>query len=99
MIPISFKRHRFSPEIIQHAAWLYTLFTLSFRDVEDLLSERDIDVLNETVRRWFHKFGRMFAGSLRRSRPHACTHWHLDEMVITIRGRKHRLWRTVDNEG
>ncbi|NIA68528.1 IS6 family transposase [Pelagibius litoralis] len=57
MIPIPFKRHRFSPAIIQYAACLYTRFTLSFRDVEDLPSERGIDVSNETVRRWFLKFG------------------------------------------
>jgi len=60
MTPISFKRHRFPPEIIQHAVWLYARFTLSFRDVEDLLAERGIDVSNETVRRWFLKFGRAF---------------------------------------
>ncbi|MBE0529628.1 MAG: IS6 family transposase, partial [Rhodospirillales bacterium] len=59
MLPISFKRHRFPPVIIQQAVWLYARFTLSFRDVEDLLAERGIDVSNETVRRWFLKFGRL----------------------------------------
>ena len=87
MIPISFKRHRFSPEIIQHAVWLYSRFTLSFRDVEDLLAERGIEVSNETLRRWFLKFGRQAAVNLRRSRPHPSSSWHLDEMVIKIRGR------------
>ncbi len=71
MIPISFKRHRFPPEIIQHAVWLYARFTLSFRDVEDLLAERGIDVSNETVRRWFLKFDRLIAGYLCRNRPRA----------------------------
>ena len=99
MPPISFKRHRFPPEIIQHAVWLYARFTLSFRDVEDLLAERGIDVSNETVRRWFLKFGRLIAGNLRRSRPCASARWHLDEMVIKIRGRKYWLWRAVDDEG
>ena len=99
MIQVSFKRHRFSPEIIQHAVWLYARFTLSFRDVEDLLAERGIDVSNETVRRWFLKFGRLIAGNLRRSRPRASARWHLDEMVIKIRGRNHWLWRAVDDEG
>ena len=99
MTPISFKRHRFSPEIIQHAVWLYARFTLSFRDVEDLLAERGIDVSNETVRRWFLKFGRLISGNLRRSRPRASARWHLDEMVIRIRGRRHWLWRAVDDEG
>jgi len=99
MAPISFKRHRFPPEIIQHAVWLYARFTLSFRDVEDLLSERGIDVSNETVRRWFLKFGRLIAVNLRRNRPRPSSNWHLDEMVIKIHGRKHWLWRAVDDEG
>ena len=99
MIPISFKRHRFPPVIIQHAVWLYARFTLSFRDVEELLAERGIDVSNETVRRWFLKFGRLIAGNLRRSRPRASARWHLDEMVIRIRDRKYWLWRAVDDEG
>ena len=99
MIPISFKRHRFPPEIIRHAVWLYTRFTLSFRDVEDLLAERGVDVSNETVRRWFLKFGRLISGNLRRRRPRASARWHHDEMVIRIRGRRHWLWRAGDDEG
>jgi len=99
MTPISFKRHRFAPTIIQHAVWLYARFTMSFRDVEELLAERGIDVSNETVRRWFLKFGLLIAGNLRRSRPRPSASWHLDEMVIKIRGRKHWLWRAVDDEG
>ena len=68
MKPISFKRHRFPPSVIVHAVWLYARFTLSFRDVEEMLAERGIDVSNETVRRWFLKFGRLIASNLRRSR-------------------------------
>ena len=99
MIPISFKRHRFPPVVIRHAVWLYARFTLSFRDVEELLAERSIDVSNETVRRWFMKFGQLIARNLRRNRPRPSGRWHLDEMVINIRGRKHWLWRAVDGEG
>jgi len=99
MTPISFKRHRFPPEIIQNAVWLYARFTVSFRDVEDVLAERGIDVTNETVRRWFLKFGRLIAGNLRCRRPRASARWHLDEMVIKIRGRRYWLWRAVDDEG
>ena len=73
MTPISFKRHRFSPAIIQHSVWLYARFTLSFRDVEEVLAERGIAVSNETIRRWFLKFGRQIAGNLRSSRPRAST--------------------------
>jgi putative transposase len=99
MQPISFKSHRFPPSVIVHAVWLYVRFTLSFRDVEEMLAERGIDASNETVRRWFLKFGRLIASNLRRSRPQPSPRWHLDEMVIKIRGRKHWLWRAVDDEG
>ena len=99
MRPISFKRHRFPPEIIRHAIWLYARFTLSFRDVEELLAERGIDASYETVRRWFLKFGPPISANMRCLRPRPSDHWHLDEMVISIRGGKYWLWRAVDNEG
>jgi len=99
MEPLSFDRHRFPPEIIRHAVWLYAKFTLSFRDVEDLLAERGLDVSHETVRRWCLKFGSAIARNLRSTRPTPSDHWHLDEMVIIIRGRRYWLWRAVDNEG
>lgn len=96
---ISFKRHRFSPQIIRHAVWLYARFTLSLRDIEDLFAERGLDVSYETVRRWFQKFGGPIANNLRRSRPTPTDYWHFDEMVIVIRRKRHWLWRAVDNEG
>src|ERR1700686_5311843 len=81
MMPLSYRRHRFPPPIIQHAIWLYLRFTLSYRDVEDLLAERGLDVSYETVRRWVLKFGPMIARNLRRRRPRPSNRWHLDEMV------------------
>ena len=87
MRQLSFKRHRFSPEIIRHSVWPYTRFTLSFRDVEEMLAERGLDISHETVRRWFLKFGSAIAANLRRSRSRPSDHWHLDEMVIVIRVR------------
>jgi transposase-like protein len=96
---ISFKRHRFPPEIIRHAVWRYARFTLSYRDVEDLLAERGLDISYETVRRWFLKFGGPIASNLRQPRPAPSDYWHLDEMAIMIRGKQHWLWRAVDNEG
>jgi putative transposase len=99
MTPISFKRHRFSPVIIQHAVWLYARFTLSFRDVEELLAERGIDVSNETIRRWFLKFGRLIVGNLRRSRPRASARWYIDEMVIKIRDQKYWLYPGLHYSG
>src|ERR1700727_442524 len=96
---ISFARHRFPPAIIRHAVWLYVRFTLSYRDVEDLLAERGVDVSYETVRRWVLKFGLLFARELRRRRPRPTPRWHLDEMAVTIAGPQFWLWRAVDDEG
>jgi transposase-like protein len=74
-------------------------FTLSYRDVEDLLAERGLDVSYETVRRWVLKFGPLFARELRRRRPRPTSRWHLDEMAVIIGGRQFWLWRAVDDEG
>src|ERR1700751_2649339 len=97
MTPLRYCRHRFPPEIIQHAIWLY--LTLSYRDVEELLAERGLDISYETVRRWVLKFGPTIARRLRRRRPRPSDRWHLDEMVVRIAGRRMYLWRAVDHEG
>src|SRR4028118_1237558 len=99
MQPISYARHQFPAEIIQHAVWLYLRFTLSYRDVEELLAERGIETSYETVRRWVAKFGPKFARNLRRLRPRPTSAWHLDEMAVRIGGKKMWLWRAVDSEG
>jgi transposase-like protein len=99
MKPISYARHRFPPQVIRQAVWLYLRFTLSFRDVEELLAERGLEVSYETVRRWVAKFGPTFAHNLRRLRPRPADTWHLDEMVVSIGGRRMYLWRAVDSEG
>src|SRR5712672_251891 len=99
MSPISYRRHRFPPVVIQHAVWLYLRFTLSYRDVEDLLPERGLDISYETVRRWVLKFGPVIARRLRRRRPRPSDRWHLDEMVVRIAGQRMSLWRAVDHEG
>ena len=99
MLPISYVRHRFPAEVIRYAVCLYLRFTLSYRDVEELMVERGLDVSYETVRRWVAKFGPAFARNLRRLRPPASDTWHLDEMVISIRSRRMYLWRAVDGEG
>ncbi len=99
MTPISYARHRFPPDVIRHAVWLYLQFTLSYRDVEELLVERGLDVSYETVRRWVLKFGPAFARNLRASRARPSGQWHLDEMVVSIGGNRQWLWRAVDSEG
>src|SRR5215213_3734540 len=99
MQPISYARHQFPAESIRHAVWLYLRFTLSYRDVEELLAERGIETSDETVRRWVLKFGPLFARNLRRLRPRPTGTWHLDKMVVSIQGRRMYLWRAVDSEG
>jgi putative transposase len=97
--PVSYKRHRFPPQIIAHAVWLYFRFPLSLQLIEEMLLERGILVSYETVRRWALKFGPDYARRLKRKRPSRYDIWHLDEVVITIAGKKNWLWRAVDQDG
>lgn len=99
MPAVSYKRHRFPPQIIAQAVWLYFRFPLSLRLVEEMLLERGMVVSYETIRRWAKKFGPDYARRLRRKQPSRNDIWHLDEVVISIAGRKHWLWRAVDQDG
>src|SRR3954454_9000987 len=94
----SYKRHRFPPEIIAHAVWLYFRFALSYRDVEELLAERGVIVTYETVRQWCRKFGQDYANQLRHRRPRPGDKWHLDEVFLTMHGKRHYLGRAVDQD-
>lgn len=95
-----YRRHRFPPDVIAHAVWLYFRFPLSLRMAEDLLAEREIIVSHQTIRMWAEKFGRQYARNIRRrSAGQFDGKWHLDEVVITIRGKKRWLWRAVDQDG
>jgi putative transposase len=95
---VSYNRHRFPPQIIAHAVWLYFRFPLSLRLVEEMLLKRGIIVSYETIRRWGRKFGPDYARRLRRKPPRPTDIWHLDEVVVSIAGRKHWLWRAVDQD-
>ena len=99
MTEISYAGYRFPPEVIHQSIWLYLRFTISFRDIEDLLAERGIAVSYETVRRWVNHFGPMIAANLRKRRPRPHAVWHLDEVYLKIDGRMVYLWRAVDAEG
>lgn len=99
MNPISFKRHRFPPDTIRLAVWLYFRFTTSLRDVEEMLAERGNDVTYETVRCWANKFGPAIAANIRKRPGAADRVWHLDEMVVRIIGVRMFMWRAVDKEG
>jgi len=94
-----YRRHRFPAEIISHCVWLYFRFTLSFRDVEELMSSRGVSLTYETVREWCLKFGQTYANGLRRKSPRPGDRWHLDEVFLKINGRHHYLWRAVDQDG
>ena len=97
--PFPYAGYRFPAEVISHAVWLYFRFPLSLRMVEEMLAARGIIVSHETVRQWARKFGQAFANQIRRRLPAAGDKWHLDEVVIKIAGKKHWLWRAVDQDG
>ena len=99
MSKLSFKRYRHKADVIRQGVWLYFRFSLSLRDVEDILAERGVDVSYEAIRMWVRKFGPQIARNLKRLRPAPSSRWHLDEMVSRIGGRHMYLWRAVDDEG
>ena len=98
-----FRYFNSSPEIIRLTVMMYVRFPLSLRQVEDLLSERGIDICHETVRYWWNRFGPLFAAEIRRRRVHRHWYsnwrWHLDEVFVRINGKTCYLWRAVDHEG
>ncbi len=94
-----YKRHRFPPEIIQHAVWLYYRFNLSHRDIEDLLAVRGIVVSYESVRLWCNKFGPKYARRLKRRHQGFGDTFFIDEVFVKIDGIQHYLWRAVDQDG
>src|SRR4051794_13697126 len=95
----SYAGYRFPPEVISQAVWLYFRFPLSLRMVEEMLAARGIIVSHESVRQWALKFGQDLANQIRRRLPAAGDKWHLDEVVLKIAGKKHWLWRAVDQDG
>ena len=94
-----YHRHRFPPEVISYAVWLYFRFPLSLRMVEEMLAARGICVTYETVRQWAKKFGQAFSDQIRQRAPARGDKWHMDEVVVSIGGEQHWLWRAVDQDG
>lgn len=107
----TYKRHRFPPDIISYAAWLYYRFNLSHRDIEDLLAERGITVSRESIRLWYPKhslrswgrlcikFGALYARRLKRKHRGYGDTFYIDEVFVKINGKQHYLWRAVDQDG
>ena len=95
----TYKRHRFPPDIISYAVWLYYRFNLSHRDIEDLLAERGITVSYETIPLWCIKFGAVYLRRLKRSHRGYGDAFYIDEVFVKIKGKQHYLWRAVDQDG
>ena len=93
------KSHRFPPDIISYAVWLYYRFNLSHRDIEDLLAERGITVTRESIRLWCNKFGALYTRRLRRKHQGYGDTFYIDEVFVKINGKQHYLWRAVDQDG
>ncbi|NOQ80434.1 MAG: IS6 family transposase [Gammaproteobacteria bacterium] len=91
--------HRYPKDIISHVVWLYHRFTLSYRDIEDILAYRGIQVTYESICQWCLKFGKTYAKKLRNQYGKKSDCWFLDEVFIKIRGKMHYLWRAVDQDG
>jgi putative transposase len=96
-----FKYFKTSPETIQLAVMYYVRYTLSFRQVADILHGHSVDIWHETVRFWVERFESKFAGEIRKNRAgqHSNWQWHLDEVFVKINGERFYLWRAVDHEG
>ncbi len=97
--PNIYNGFRYPAEIISYVVWLYFRFSLSFRDIEELMASRGVIVTYETIRQWTLKFGQRYANALRRRQPRRGDKWHLDEVVLTIKGKYFYLWRAVDQDG
>jgi putative transposase len=95
----TYKRYRFPPDIISYAVWLYYRFSLSHRDIEDLLAERGITVSHESIRLWCIKFGAIYAHRLKRNHRGYGDTFFIDEVFVKINGNQHYLWRAVDQDG
>jgi putative transposase len=95
----TYKRHRFPPDIISYAVWLYYRFNLSHRDIEDLLAERGITVTRESIRLWCIKFGAIYSRRLKRKHQGYGDTFYIDEVFVKINGKQHYLWSAVDQDG
>ena len=94
-----YRGYRFPPEIISYCVWLYFRFSVSYRDIEELMAERGVTVTHETIRAWCERFGRDYAKRIRTRRGRLGDTWHLDEVFLKIGGRFQYLWRAVDQDG
>ena len=95
----TYPRHRYPIAVVSQVVWLYYRFSLSFRDVSDLMYERGVSLSHETVRKWCEKFGGLYSERLRKVRRKPSHRWHIDEVHAKIAGKKCYIWRAVDEYG
>ena len=94
-----YKRHRFPHDIIAYAVWLYHRFNLSHRDIEDLQAESGIIVSCVAIRLWCIKFDAIYTRRLRRNHRGYGDRFYINEVFISINGKRHYLRRAVDQDG
>ena len=94
-----FKHHRYPKAIILQAVYFKLRFTLSYRDVEELLSIRGVKVDHSTIQRWIYKFTPMIEANMHRRKRQVCTSWRMDETYIKVGGKDRYLYRAVDKYG
>ena len=94
-----YHRRRFHSDVIKRVIWLYFRFNLSLREIEELMTERGVDVSYETIRRWINRYGSVFAKRIKSRAQNPSPRWHLDEVYTKINGKMIYLWRAVDDEG
>jgi putative transposase len=85
--------------VVEQCVWLYFRFALSYRNVEEMMAKRGVQLTYESVREWCHKFGPLYAAQLQKKRARIGSKWHLDEVFIKMNGVQHYLWRAVDQNG
>ena len=95
----TYKRHRYPPEIISYAVWLYFRFNLSYRDIDDILAQRGVIVSYESIRFWCIKFSALYTKRLKRTHRGYGDTFYIDEVFVKINGKQHYLWRAVDQDG
>ncbi len=91
--------YRHPKSLIGYVVWQYHRFMLSLRDISELLFMRGISLSHETIREWCLTFGQSYANEIKRRAPRRGDKWYMDEMCLVMKGKKHWLWRAVDQDG
>ena len=96
---LPYRAFRYPAEIMSHVVWLYFRFALSFRDIEELMASRGIIVTYERISPMDVEVPPALCQCVSPASTQRGDKWHLDEVVLTIKGKHHYLWRAVDQNG